>query len=77
MRWAERKLTMKKATAHISHTHAERIGVTWCERRIELEFVFQSIDHAAYSQQQGSRIIICKDCLAEIILALSKGEETV
>ena len=50
----------------IRHTHADKKGRSWCGRRTSMEWVFQNIDHAAYTVAQEQRLQPCPDCLATV-----------
>jgi hypothetical protein len=51
----------------IQHTHADLPKTSWCgEKLYSYDWVFQDIDHAVYSTQQGSRNVPCPDCLTKI-----------
>lgn len=54
----------------IRQTHAEKTNKTWCERSIGMEWAFENIDHAVYSNISGSISTICKKCLNKIIKIL-------
>lgn len=53
----------------IQHTntplHTQK--TSWCgEKLSSFDWVFQNIDHAVYSVQNGSRQVPCPDCLKKI-----------
>jgi hypothetical protein len=56
---------------HIRHTHEKRKDTTWCGlNTTPLIWYFQDLDHAAYSQAQGS-IEPCRHCVRRAIKALT------
>lgn len=54
--------------AHIRHTHASRLGTSWCGAKGGL--FFQSIDHAAYTVMQDMMTLPCTACVNAVINAL-------
>jgi hypothetical protein len=61
---------------HIRHTHEKRKGTTWCGLRTDpFMWLFQDLDHAAYSKAQGSTIEPCKQCVGRAIKALTGKAE--
>jgi len=58
----------------IAHTHADKIGVAWCGRRLVHEWAFVDIDHAVYTVEQKQRLVPCQACVAAICQILSNSE---
>lgn len=61
----------------VRETHEERKDKTWCGRQLyptAQEFVFESIDHAAYSNLNHARLVPCAECLAKVLVALRMKE---
>lgn len=58
----------------IEHTHADKVGQSWCGRDVRLEFRFENIDHAAYNALNGGRLLICPDCAGAALEAVSRGK---
>lgn len=54
---------------HIRHTHAELPGKGWCGAYI-VGFAFVSLDHAAYNNLNGDRLVPCKSCVRAAVYAL-------
>lgn len=53
----------------IRHTHADKRGLSWCGKAVSnFDLCFQDIDHAAYSAQNGSRLLPCSECVEEIFV---------
>jgi hypothetical protein len=51
----------------IQHTRADRQKTSWCRQRLSsFDWCFQSIDHAAYSEENQSRLVPCPECLSVI-----------
>lgn len=51
----------------IEHTHTQKRGTTWCGRSpLISDFLFQGIDHAAYSTLSESRLVTCPECVEAI-----------
>lgn len=51
----------------IEHTRESKEKLTWCGRRVEVwDFTFTSIDHAAYSNMDGDRLLPCPKCVKAI-----------
>jgi hypothetical protein len=51
----------------IAHTHEDLKAKTWCGKEImPFDWVFQAIDHAAYSVLEGSRLVPCRSCVAKV-----------
>ena len=47
---------------------------TWCGRALGIfEWAFQGVDHAAQNGASGSRLVVCPECVAQIIAALRGG----
>lgn len=56
---------------HIRHTHEEKKNTSWCGKELySHDWTFLGIDHAAYSAQQGDRLVACKKCVAAVIKVL-------
>ena len=55
----------EETPACIRHSHSDLRNYTWCEERCA-GFVFQSVDHAAYSLLAKRRIPVCPKCLDRI-----------
>lgn len=45
-------------------------GLSWCGRRIDMEFHFQDIDHAAVNGYNKGRLVACPDCVRNVVTAL-------
>ena len=57
---------------HVRHTHAEKPHEAWCGERIwSSDWVFQDIDHAAYTLMQNRYLVPCPDCIRKIVEALT------
>lgn len=55
----------------VRQTKKDQIHLSWCGRDIQDGgFYYTEIDHAAYDQRAGSCLLICPECLIEIIMAL-------
>ena len=50
--------------ACVAHTHADKLGLSWCGRTITMEFHFTSLDHAAYNEMDKGRLEPCSECMA-------------
>ena len=61
---------MSDIVKHIRQTHADRLNLSWCGQKLVQEWAFTNIDHAAYSQEQESRHLVCKSCVKAVIKAL-------
>ena len=60
----------------VRHTHEDKKKMSWCGRNIQdVGFYFVDIDHAAYDQLDKDRLLICPECLAEIIKALKTQDK--
>jgi hypothetical protein len=56
----------------VQHTHADKKNQTWCGRSTDqFEWTFVNLDHAAYNALQGGRLVLCDNCRAAAIAALS------
>lgn len=60
--------------ACIADDHAGSAGKSWCGRHIRFEFHFVSVDHAAISGRNESRLVACSECTTEIKKSLSNGQ---
>lgn len=60
----------------ISRTIRTANGVSWCGRHQTGfgEFRFLSLDHAAESNLQGSRLLPCEKCVEAAVSALREGQ---
>ena len=58
----------------VADTHAERQGLSWCGRRVEGEWHFVDVDHAALNGRNEGRLIVCPECLSVLITALAHGQ---
>lgn len=55
----------------IRQTHTDKSKLSWCGRTLDpFEFVFMDIDHAAYSNLAGDRLVPCPKCVRAIVNAL-------
>ena len=55
----------------IEHTHAQKLGTSWCGRLLlAFEVPFQGIDHAAYATLNGDRLVVCSECAAAVVSLL-------
>lgn len=55
----------------IKHTHKDRKKKSWCGKSLySFDWVFQDLDHAAYSQIEESRQLPCPECLRVAIQTL-------
>ena len=62
--------------ACIQHTHEDMKGKTWCgDNTVGFTWLFQDIDHAIYSKQQGSFVEVCENCAKEIAKVLNNITE--
>jgi len=60
----------------IQHTHVDLPETSWCGKKLSsFDWVFQDIDDAVYSVQQGSRQVPCSDCLKKIYEVFKEVEE--
>jgi hypothetical protein len=41
--------------------------LSWCGRRVSMEFHFVSIDHAAINAKKHGRLVACPDCVNVIV----------
>ena len=58
----------------VKHTHEDKKRSSWCGRHVGVcGFIFQDIDHAAYTRLAEGRLLICPACLNEIKGALETG----
>ena len=48
----------------------------WCWRDVSSLFHFETIEHAAQSQLNGDRLIVCPECRDAVMKALNSQEET-
>ena len=61
----------------IQHTHEEKKHTTWCGREHAWgEFLFQSIDHAAYTVMAEDRLQPCRACCEAVTAMLAKTVAT-
>ena len=72
---SQRPEWVKCVLADVSEHHPS-FGKTWCGQPRGLEFYFQNIDHAALNGQGKGRLVVCEECLAVIVKALSNGYKT-
>lgn len=63
---------------HIRHSRCdvEYRNRAWCDRDIHYQFAFGNIDHAAYSVQNGGRLVLCKECASAVMKALGGSDVT-
>lgn len=59
----------------VSDNHADRTGRAWCGRPTLFGFMFTSVDHAAMNGRNEGRLIVCPECLAEILKGLNNGQD--
>lgn len=49
---------------------------TWCGRKVgSMEWLFQSVDHAAINGKNEGRLVACKECTAKIYKSLQNGDD--
>lgn len=66
----ETKGALPEWGVHIRHSHAKLPWKAWCGAYIS-EFAFVSLDHAAYNNLNGDRLVPCKECVRAALHALS------
>jgi hypothetical protein len=77
--WAEEKKSVDPRDKRfdyikcIRHTHADKRQMTWCGLPVSYDFVFESIDHAAYNSLDEGRLLICPKCSEAIREAILDG----
>jgi cytidine deaminase len=59
----------------IKHTHVDKQQQSWCGRSVVMEWVFQDLDHATYSVQQGTTPQPCGDCLQVVLEILTPAAQ--
>ena len=62
----------------IQHTHAEKLKTSWCGNKLYyFDWVFQDIDHAAYSAMSGGYNVPCPECINAVLGVLTEGKNYV
>lgn len=57
---------------HIRHTHEDKKKTAWCGQELIFDWAFVNIDHVAYNNMNGGRLLPCKKCVEKVIEALEK-----